>query len=85
LPEHKWQQQQCYAIFFGKCLSADHGNWGFEMMLSDKTNPHDVVQAAIAWFRYHLMVDEEYRLWFYGADCHLCKHSNWSVKRKGMD
>jgi hypothetical protein len=72
-------------VFFGKCLSADHGNWGFEGMLKDKTNPHDVVQAMIAWFRYHLMGDEAYRSWFYGADCTLCKHANWSVQRKGMD
>jgi dienelactone hydrolase len=72
-------------VFFGKCLSADHGNWGFESMLSDKTKPSDVVQAMTAWFRYHLMADTEYRSWFYGADCTLCKHSNWSVQRKGMD
>jgi len=48
-------------VFFGKCLDADHGNWGFEMMMANKTNPHDIVQAMIAWFRYHLMADEEYR------------------------
>lgn len=72
-------------VFFGKCLSADHGNWGFEGMLADKTKPHDVVQATMAWFRYHLMGDEVYRSWFYGADCQLCKHSNWSVQRKGME
>lgn len=72
-------------VFFGKCLSADHGNWGFEGMLADKTKPHDVVQAMTAWFRYQLMGDEEYRAWFYGADCHLCKHANWSVQRKGME
>ncbi len=72
-------------VFWGKCLSADHGNWGFEAMLSDKTKPHDVVQAMIAWFRYHLMGDPEYRSWFYGADCRLCKHANWSVQRKKMD
>lgn len=72
-------------VFFGKCLSADHGNWGFEAMLADKTKPHDVVQATVAWFRYHLMGDAAYRAWFYGADCSLCKHPNWSVQRKGMD
>jgi hypothetical protein len=55
------------------------------MMLSDKTNSHDVVLAMISWLRHHLMGDEEYRSWFYGADCHLCKHANWSVQRKGMD
>jgi dienelactone hydrolase len=72
-------------VFLGKCLNADHGNWGFEAMLSDKTKPHDIVQATIAWFRYHLMGDEAYRSWFYGADCFLCKHANWSVQRKQMD
>jgi dienelactone hydrolase len=72
-------------VFMGKCLSADHGNWGFEAMLSDKTKPSDVVQATIAWFRFHLMGDAAYRPWFYGADCTLCKHSNWSVQRKGME
>jgi dienelactone hydrolase len=72
-------------VFFGKCLNADHGNWGFEAMLADKTKPHDIVQATIAWFRYHLMGDEVYRSWFYGADCYLCKHANWNVQRKSME
>ncbi len=71
--------------FFGECLNADHGNWGFEMMMTDKTHPHDITQAMIAWFRYHLMGDEVYRSWFYGDDCHLCTHSNWSIQRKEMD
>ena len=58
---------------------------GFEMMMTDRTNPHDITQATIAWFRYHLMGDEAHRSWSYGADCRLCNHSNWSVQRKGMD
>jgi dienelactone hydrolase len=72
-------------VFMGKCISADHGNWGFEMMLSDKTKPSDIVQATTAWFRYFLIGDENYRSWFYGTDCTLCKHSNWSVQSKGMN
>jgi hypothetical protein len=72
-------------VFFGKALDADHGNWGFEMMMTDKTHPHDIVQASIAWFRNHLMGDEAYRSRFHGASCELCNHPNWSVQRKGMD
>lgn len=48
-------------------------------------DPHDMLIAMTAWFRYHLMGDEEYRSWFYGDDCYLCNHENWTVKSKNME
>lgn len=65
--------------------NADHG-WSMDMMgSSSKDKPHEMLMAMTAWFRYHLMGDEEYRSWFYGTDCYLCKQANWTVKRKKMD
>ncbi|MGC1510802.1 alpha/beta hydrolase [Ketobacter sp. MCCC 1A13808] len=40
---------------------------------------------STAWFKLHLMDDQEARSMFYGADCTLCTSSSWSVKKKNMD
>jgi hypothetical protein len=39
---------------------------------------------ATAWFRLHLMGDENARALFYGASCGLCSDSSWVVERKGI-
>ena len=72
-------------VFFGTALDADHGNWGFGAPVAGDTEPHDIVQATLAWFRYYLMGDEAYRSWFFGSDCSLCDHPNWSVQSKGFE
>jgi dipeptidyl aminopeptidase/acylaminoacyl peptidase len=84
-PSQSFKGTNTVSVMLAKCGDADHGNWGFEMMLKNKETPHDIVKATTAWFRYHLMGDQEYRSWFYGENCVLCKHSNWTVERKKMD
>jgi len=40
---------------------------------------------STAWFRYHLMDDNNARNYFYGANCTLCRDLGWSVRKKGMN
>jgi hypothetical protein len=37
-----------------------------------------------AWFRLHLMGDENARSLFYGAGCGLCTNAAWTVQRKNL-
>jgi len=37
---------------------------------------------TVAWFRLHLMADENARPMFYGKDCGLCSNAEWTVERK---
>jgi hypothetical protein len=37
-----------------------------------------------AWFRAHLMADEDARAMFYGPDCGLCKDPNWSFESRNQ-
>jgi hypothetical protein len=39
---------------------------------------------ATAWFRLHLMGDENARSLFYGASCGLCGDAAWTEQRKGI-
>jgi hypothetical protein len=41
-------------------------------------------ETMLAWFRLHLMGDEDWRYMFYGA-CTLCSDTEWIVERRGMD
>lgn len=40
---------------------------------------------STAWFRYHLMDDNNARNTFYGASCSLCSDRSWSVQKKSMN
>lgn len=40
---------------------------------------------STAWFRYHLMEDNNARSTFYGTYCTLCIDRSWTVQKKGMN
>jgi len=40
---------------------------------------------STAWFRYHLMDDNNARNTFYGSSCTLCTDRSWTVRKKGMN
>lgn len=40
---------------------------------------------STAWFRYHLMEDNNARDMFYGSNCGLCTDRSWTVKKKSMN
>ncbi len=39
---------------------------------------------ATAWYRYHLMGDQNARNTFYGSNCELCSDRSWNVQKKGI-
>jgi hypothetical protein len=39
---------------------------------------------STAWFRLHLMQDENARDVFYGADCRLCTNAQWIINKKDI-
>ena len=39
-------------------------------------------RPVTAWLRYHLMLDNSARGWFYGASCVLCTNAFWRVQQK---
>lgn len=41
-------------------------------------------QAAVAWLEWRLRDDRRAARQFVGADCGLCRHSAWKVRRKGF-
>lgn len=43
-----------------------------------------VATASTAWLRWQVMGDQSYKSWFVGADCKLCKDSNWTVMQKNL-
>jgi hypothetical protein len=43
-----------------------------------------VATASTAWLRWQVMNDASYKSWFVGADCMLCKDSNWTVQQKNL-
>ncbi len=52
--------------FFLNQLNADHGSWVYD-------GPGGVsLSSAAAWFRVHLMGDDENRKYFYGENCEFC-------------
>jgi dipeptidyl aminopeptidase/acylaminoacyl peptidase len=86
-PEDAYNGTNNVPVMKGEYHNADHG-WCMDFMgSSDPDNPHEMLMAMTAWFRYHLMGDEEYKSWFYGpeSECGLCNDDGWNVKRKGMD
>ncbi|PAU86583.1 alpha/beta hydrolase [Pseudomonas sp. WN033] len=40
---------------------------------------------STAWFRYHLMEDNNAEGTFYGSNCGLCNDRGWTVRRKGIN
>jgi hypothetical protein len=40
--------------------------------------------GSTAWLRWQLMGDQSYKSWFVGADCKLCKDSDWTVMQKNL-
>jgi hypothetical protein len=43
-----------------------------------------ISQAVTGWLRWQLMADETLKAMFVGADCGLCKDSNWTVQQKNL-
>jgi hypothetical protein len=46
------------------------------------TNPF--MAPVTAWFRYHLMGDQQAKGMFYGDSCSLCADPHWTVQRKNL-
>ncbi|MFN3581425.1 MAG: alpha/beta hydrolase family protein [Pseudomonas sp.] len=40
---------------------------------------------STAWYRFHLMGDQNAESTFYGSNCLLCNDSNWEVQKKGIN
>lgn len=60
-------------------LAADHGSW-----LGQGGSEGPTIFALAAWFRVHLMDDEDNRPFFFGQDCALCTDSRVTVERNGL-
>lgn len=84
-PEGAYNGTSNVPVMKAEFHNADHGWCMDQLGSSDPNKPHEMLFAMTAWFRYHLMDDEEYKSWFYGSDCYLCNHENWTVKSKNMD
>jgi len=41
--------------------------------------------VVTGWLRWQLMNDESLKSMFIGADCAVCKDSNWKVQQKNLD
>ncbi|MCP4675545.1 MAG: alpha/beta hydrolase [Deltaproteobacteria bacterium] len=65
--------------FWGTLKNADHA-------ITPLGNAGGFRGPSTAWFRLHLMGDENARSMFYGEDCGLCTNSNWTnIQRKDME
>ena len=64
-------------VFWGERRSVGH----FE----PASNGGEYRGPATAWFRYHLMGDNNAQATFYGSSCRLCTDRNWVVQRKGIN
>jgi hypothetical protein len=60
-------------------LAADHGSW-----LGQNGSQGPTFFALTAWFRVHLMDDEDNRQLFFGPSCTLCTDSRVAVERNGL-
>ncbi|HTV17808.1 MAG TPA: hypothetical protein VMG12_04035 [Polyangiaceae bacterium] len=60
-------------------LAADHGSW-----LGQNGSKGPDFFALTAWFRVHLMDDQDNRRFFFGADCTLCGDERVTVERNGL-
>ncbi|HDZ57344.1 MAG TPA: alpha/beta hydrolase [Pseudomonas xinjiangensis] len=63
-------------VFWGELESAGH----FEPV----GNAGGYRGPSTAWFRYHLMDDQNAQGVFYGSSCTLCTDRNWTVRKKGL-
>jgi hypothetical protein len=71
---------------YAELTSADHTNWisgGFAAQFGGAMNPF--VIAVTAWMRVQLMDDSALRPMFYGADCSMCKDSNWKIMQNMLN
>ena len=60
-------------------LAADHGSW---LGMGGSQGP--TFFALTAWFRVHLMDDEDNRQFFFGPDCTLCTDSRVAIERNDL-
>jgi hypothetical protein len=65
-------------VFYGVFLGADHVGTMSEPYISR------IAGAATGWLRWRLMADESQKALFVGADCQLCKDTNWKVQQKDI-
>jgi len=66
------------ATFWGTLAGGDHVTIALG-------NVAAYLGPSVAWFRLHLMGDEDARPMFYGQDCALCADPNWTSLRKQID
>ncbi|HVU06061.1 MAG TPA: hypothetical protein VHE30_30130 [Polyangiaceae bacterium] len=64
-------------VFWGMLAGADH-------VTTAVGNLNGFRGPMTAWFRAHLMDDQNARTYFYGASCGLCTNASWTVQRKGI-
>ena len=64
-------------VFWGELEGAGH----FEPV----GNAGDYRGPSTAWFRFHLMGDNNAQSTFYGSSCGLCTDRDWTVRRKGIN
>ncbi|HDZ57343.1 MAG TPA: alpha/beta hydrolase [Pseudomonas xinjiangensis] len=64
-------------VFWGERTTASH----FEPV----GDGGDYRGPSTAWFRYHLMDDQNAESTFYGSNCELCTSFRWDVRRKGIN
>lgn len=65
-------------VFFGSRHGAGHSG------TYSHANGGEFANIAVAWLRWQLKGDATSAAMFSGADCGLCKDSNWTVRRKRL-
>nr|AGL50934.1 cold-active lipase precursor [uncultured bacterium] len=63
-------------VFWGELQGAGH--------FVPANDGGDYRGPSTAWYRYHLMGDQNAENTFYGSNCTLCTSRNWVVQKKGI-
>lgn len=64
-------------VVWANLIGGDHVVTGIDGALSYRS-------VVLAWFRLHLMGDEDFRGMFYGPACTLCQDPAWMVQRRNI-
>jgi hypothetical protein len=70
--------------FFGVMKGTEHTDVTTILGLGVDAVIKRVATASTAWLRWRVMGDESFSKTFVGADCLLCKDSNWTVQQKNL-